>query len=146
MAISTLPKLLAIVLLGLTASGCVERILAVRSDPSDAMVFVNGKLAGTTPLDHPFDFYGTFDIVVRRAGCLSERVELTASAPRFEVFPLDLISDVLVPWPLRDEHSLTVELRLLPETYDPELLRDLRARADTERDRARAEAAAARVE
>ena len=52
----------------LGSAGCVERMLQIRSDPSGASVYVNGKPAGTTPLEHSFDYYGTFEVALRAKG------------------------------------------------------------------------------
>lgn len=96
-------------------TGCVERILQVRSDPSEASVYVNGKAAGTTPLDHSFDYYGTFEVALRAEGCFSHRVLKYAGPPWYQMFPLDLFSELLVPWTIRDTHAVEVRLIPLPE-------------------------------
>jgi hypothetical protein len=50
------PLLLA---LSLALPGCVERTFVIRSEPEGARVRINGVLQGVTPLEIPFDHYGT---------------------------------------------------------------------------------------
>jgi hypothetical protein len=99
---------------GLVATGtaCVERILQVRSDPAGATVFINGKEVGTTPLDHPFSFYGTVDVMLRARSCLAYRELKSLSPPWYELFPIDFFSEILVPVQLKDVH--TVEVAMTP--------------------------------
>ena len=70
----------------LLLSGCVQRILRIESDPPGASVYVNGKAAGKTPLEHPFDFYGEFEIVLRHADHQSKRIVHEASPPGTRTF------------------------------------------------------------
>ena len=103
--------------LALAASGCVERLLQVRTDPPGARVFVNGQEVGETPVDHSFGFYGTVGVVVRHDGYRSERVVKKLEAPWYEHFPIDFFAENVLPWTVRDHHL--VEVKLIPLT-DPE--------------------------
>jgi hypothetical protein len=127
-------------LLALALSGCVERLISVRTEPSDATVFINGKLVGETPLDHEFDFYGVIDVVVRREGHVSQRERVELEVPWHQIFPLDFFAEFLVPWTIRDEHEVTIALETLPQEYDSALVERLKLRAQAERDRVRREA------
>ena len=131
-----------VLLLTLPLCGCVERIISVRSDPSGAEVFINGKQAGTTPLEHEIDFYGALDVVVRHEGHLSRRTRIDPTAPWHQVFPVDFVAEFLVPWTIRDQHDVLVTLEALPQEYDVELVEQLKSRARAERDRVRRESAA----
>ncbi len=132
----------AALLLALALSGCVERLISVRTEPSDAAVFINGKLVGETPLEHEIDFYGVVDIVVRREGHVSQRTRVELEAPWHQTFPIDFFAEFLVPWTIRDQHEVSVTLETLPLEYDSALVEQLKARAQAERDRVRQEAAA----
>ena len=92
--------------------GCVERLFEVRSDPPGASVHLNGKEAGTTPLDHEFTYYGTYDVTLRAPGHYSHKELKVISPPWYEVFPLDFFSEIVIPWKLEDVHTL--EVRLVP--------------------------------
>src|SRR2546426_981419 len=91
-------------------SGCVDRLLQIRSEPPGAVAYVNGERVGPTPMDHRFSFYGTFDITLRAPGRVSVRRLETIRPPWYEVFPLDFFSENLIPWKLRDVHGLRYEL------------------------------------
>jgi hypothetical protein len=88
----------------------VERLLSIRSEPPGARVYVNGEEAGATPLEHPFAFYGTFDIALRAPGHLSTRRLEPVRPPWYQVFPLDLVAEHLVPWTVRDRRVLVFRL------------------------------------
>jgi hypothetical protein len=80
------------------------------------MVHVNGELAGKTPLDHSFTFYGTVEVVVRREGFLSQRELMSLRPPWYEVFPLDLFSELLIPWKIRDREEMEFQLVAAPQS------------------------------
>jgi len=94
------------------STGCVERLLQVRSDPAGAKVYVNGDEVGVTPLDHKFTFYGTVDVALRAPGHYYHREFVSLDPPWYEVFPIDLVSELMLPWMVRDVH--TVEVALVP--------------------------------
>jgi hypothetical protein len=94
--------------------GCVVRTLQVRSAPSGARVFLNAREVGVTPLDHPFDHYGTVAIRLVKEGHVPHDGELRLAIPWYEWFPLDFVSEVLWPGTIRDVHTYAVGLDPLP--------------------------------
>ncbi|HBP22047.1 MAG TPA: hypothetical protein DEA08_30220 [Planctomycetes bacterium] len=98
----------------LLASGCVERELVVASEPEGTEVFVDGVLAGTTakgqPVRVPFDFYGTRQVTGRCAGYRPVRRDVELCVPWYQVIPLGLVTDLLWPGTIRDEHHVTLRL------------------------------------
>ena len=82
---------ITVILTCLASTGCVQRILQVESEPPGASVHINGAAAGKTPLEHPFDFYGEFEIVLRLDKHQSKRIIHEASAPWHAYFPVDLV-------------------------------------------------------
>jgi len=124
-----------LVLLALGA-GCVERLLRVRSDPPGAIVFINGDEVGVTPLEHPFAFYGTVGIVLRKEGHESQRLSKRLSPPWYQYFPLDFFAENVVPWKLEDHHIVDARLEPLPPAIDEEIESDLERRAREARERA----------
>ena len=129
--------LLGLALAALLASGCVERLLQVRSEPPGARVFVNGQEVGETPLDHSFSFYGTLAVVLRRSGYESHQAVVKLEPPWYEYFPLDFLAENLLPWTLQDHHLVRVELEPLENLEEKE-------RADEVRDELMRKAAEAR--
>jgi PEGA domain-containing protein len=110
---SKVPLLLLAVYMSL-APGCVERLLQIRSEPSGAEVFVNGQRAGLTPLDHRFDFYGTFDITLRAKNHFSSRVLEPVRPPWYQLFPIDLVAEDLVPVKIQVRHPVRRVLQPAP--------------------------------
>jgi hypothetical protein len=121
---------LAVLTGALASAGCVERILQVRSQPPGAAVYVNGEEVGATPCDHDFSFYGTVDVTLRAPGHVSHRELKTLSPPWYQFFPLDFVTDLLVPWPIRDVHEVTVELAPSPVEIDTATRDELREKVE----------------
>ncbi len=109
-----------------SGAGCVERLLQIRSDPPGAEVFVNGVRAGLTPLDHRFDFYGTFDISLRAKDHLSVHRLEKVNPPWYELMPLDFVTENLVPFKVRDRHRLRYALEPARPIEDEELDREVK--------------------
>ncbi len=108
--------LVSLLLLALATPGCVERILVVRTQPSGADVYINGQKAGATPLEYAFDFYLPMDIELRKydadeGGYRAVHLVKDPKIPWHQYFPLDLVTEFLVPWPIRDVHYVDVELQ-----------------------------------
>ena len=112
-------------LLGLIATGCVERKLWVRTEPEGASVLVNGKEIGAAPIAWTFEHYGTIVVEAELPG--RERVQRTVKLkpPWYQYPVLDFITDVLWPFTIKDERQLELVLpelgRLTPEQFDREI-------------------------
>jgi hypothetical protein len=114
--------------------GCVERILQVRTEPARAAITVNGEDAGATGtdgvLEHPFTFYGTVDVTARASGHLSRRELVTLAPPWYQLFPVDFFAEIVVPWTIRDVHSVELRLDPSPARMDEGLRESLRREAE----------------
>jgi len=92
------------------AAGCVQREMLITTRPPGAVVLVNGAERGTTPARLEFDFYGTHEIELRLSGYRTlvsvEKIE----PPWYEVFPLDIVSELLLPVRIVDSHAFSYEL------------------------------------
>jgi PEGA domain len=100
----------------LLSTGCVSRTLSVRSDPPGARVTLDGKIVGTTPYDQELQTYGTRSIDLELAGYTSRHELLDLPLPWWQIFPLDIATDLLLPLGLHDDHVFTFALAPL----DPE--------------------------
>lgn len=94
--------------------GCVVRTLQIRSSPSGARVFIDSREVGETPLDHPFDHYGTVEIRLVKEGHRTHSGEKKLAIPWYEWPVLDLVSEVLWPGVIRDVHHYEAGLEPLP--------------------------------
>ena len=97
-------------------SGCVTRSLTVKTTPSNALVYIDNKLIGESPVTVPFTFYGTRKIMIEKKdedGALTHERTITfeeIKAPVYEVFPLDFFSELLWPRKLKDDQVLSYSL------------------------------------
>jgi hypothetical protein len=88
------------------ATGCrAQRTLEIASDPAGAEVRLDDRAIGKTPLVVPFEHYGTRRVTLHLAGyrTLSEQIRL--SPPWFARFPIDILTEVLIPLGL-DDHRV----------------------------------------
>ncbi len=103
----------------LLATACVERKLLIRSEPSGATVFLDGTSLGPTPVEVPFTYYGTRELVFRKKDYLDRRTLEKIDAPIYVWCPLDFIFENLIPVTLTDVHEVSSSLELIePRTYD----------------------------
>ena len=107
---------LAIFAIIFVSDGCVTRTITVKTNPSNALVYIDDKLAGESPVIIPFTYYGTRKIMIEKRdedGRLTHE-RTTAfekiKAPVYEIFPLDFFSEILWPRDLKDEHVLNYDL------------------------------------
>lgn len=123
---------------GLVASfsltGCVERLIAIHSDPPGAAVYLDGEKVGTTPCEVPYTWYGTRMVVLELRGFTLVREEVVLSPPWWQLIPIDFITDVLIPFTLRDR--LSVSYTLDPAPVSPEEVHTVLERADELRKKA----------
>jgi len=118
-------------LLFLTApllAGCLERRISVVSDPPGALVTINDTEVGRTPLTTTFDYYGSFDVQVRKEGFASVSAERDTPTPLYEAPPFDLIATAL-PLPITTTRTWTFTLSPTSTTLTREQETDLLTRA-----------------
>jgi len=108
-----------LLVLPIAAAGCVERTMTVTSSPSGAVVTMNDREIGRTPLTTDFTWYGVYDVRVRAPGYKTLRVEQPVNMPWWQIPPLDLIAEFFPNRPT-DRKSFHYELEPvgIPET-DP---------------------------
>lgn len=90
---------------GMAVTGCVERTIRIDSEPSRAVVWLNDEEVGSTPLEVPFTWYGTYEVVLRKDGYETVRTLRTAEAPVYQWPPFDLAAEHLLPFTLEDRHE-----------------------------------------
>jgi len=125
--------LTAVALAALSQAGCVERLLAIQSDPPGAAAYLDGEKVGTTPCEVAYTWYGTRVLVLELRGYSLVRKEIVLNPPWWQILPLDFITDVLIPMTLRDRYSVTYTLD--PAPVSPEEVDAVLERAEELRKR-----------
>jgi len=107
--------LLAAALLAvLSQAGCVERLVAIYSDPPGAAVYLDGDKVGTTPCEVSYIWYGTRDLVLELRGYTLIRQQVVLNPPWWQIIPLDLVTDVVIPFTIRDRLAVSYTLETAP--------------------------------
>lgn len=83
--------------------------MTVTSSPPGAVVTMNDREIGRTPLTTDFTWYGVYDVRVRAPGYKTLRVEQPVYTPWWQVPPLDLFAEFLPNRPT-DRKSFHYEL------------------------------------
>jgi len=92
-------------------SACApQRILTVESYPPGAVVRLDERVIGRTPMDYRFKHYGNRRITLYLPGYRTWSRRLKLSAPWHARFPVDLVTELLIPIGLRDQHEVWVVL------------------------------------
>lgn len=122
-----LPRIACTILLCvpmLAGPGCVSRRMTIRSEPSGALVEVDGKRIGVTPVSMDFTYYGTREFVISAPGYETLTVQQPVQRPYYQYFPIDFISDHFLPWHVTDRHDFTYQLqpRVVPIDEEENLI------------------------
>lgn len=103
--------------LAISFAGCVQRRLTIRSNPPGALVYIDNYEIGRTPVATDYVYYGTRSIRLVKDGFETRTVEQFIPPPWYEVFPLEFVSENLVPLEIRDERMFSYDL--LPQVIVP---------------------------
>lgn len=91
--------------------GCVHRRMTIRSVPSGALVKVDGEEIGYTPTSVDFTYYATREITLTKDGYETQAVMQKVKTPWYQRFPLDAVSDNLLPFEVTNRHEFTYQLQ-----------------------------------
>ncbi|MEM6460042.1 MAG: PEGA domain-containing protein [Planctomycetota bacterium] len=78
-----------------SGGGCVERTISITSAPAGALVYLNDREVGRTPVTVPFTFYGTYDVRLERDGYAPLWTTGEAAMPWWEAPGPDLVAELL---------------------------------------------------
>ncbi len=106
---------------GSFATGCVRRTITITTEPPGALVWLNDREIGRSPVDIDFEHYGTYDVRLERPGYEPVMTSGTAQAPLWETVGLDLLAELA---PFRIHNHLKWHYVLVPRIDDPEPLVD----------------------
>ncbi len=115
---------------------CVERTIRINTEPQGATVILNDQDVGKSPVRVPFTWYGDYDIIIRKEGHKTILTNHRLKAPWYQWPFIDLFSECLVPYTIRDDREL--ETFVLEPAVEPNK-DELVERADEMRARTQAE-------
>jgi hypothetical protein len=102
-------------------AGCVERRITINSEPKNALVYLNDKEVGRTPVTVPFEWYGDYDIIIRKEGYETIKTHEKIVQPWYQYFPVDFFAEILWPATIYDDHYLDFDLTQYEPTDPKEL-------------------------
>lgn len=105
-----------------SSTGCLHRRMTISSDPSGAMVMLEGNEVGYTPVSVDFKYYGTREITLLKDGYETVKVMQKVSIPWYQIVPLDFVSDNLVPFRVTDRHGFHYRMQPRRHVSQEELL------------------------
>lgn len=101
--------------------GCVTRNINVKTEPSNASVYIDNKYVGETPVSIPFTHYGSHEITIEKKDAdgklmLKRMVNYEKiKPPLYEIFPLDFFSEMVLPFKFEDNHDFSYRLETLEQ-------------------------------
>jgi PEGA domain-containing protein len=121
--------------IALGAAGCMKRSLVIRTDPVGAVVFVNGRNLGPSPVTVPYVHEGRFDVRVELPGYESVALEMVTPTRANAVPGPDFFAEHLS----RRNRQTVHDVRLSPlktDSYTRAELEEMWKRAEAFRARA----------
>jgi hypothetical protein len=104
--------LILVLLAGLvTITGCVERKLTINTNPAGALVLLNDEEIGVSPVTTSFNWYGDYNVTIRKPGCQTLRTHRKLQSPWFDYFPFDFFTQVLYPGRIVDSYQWSFDLQ-----------------------------------
>jgi len=91
-----------VVLVCVSLFGCVKRTISITSQPKGALVWVNEREVGRTPVDFEFLYYGEYDVRLEKDGHEPIMTSKWADQPIWDVPVIDLVVEMV---PFRFESS-----------------------------------------
>ena len=102
--------LLTVIILVLTAGGCVERRLTINTEPQGATVFLNDEQIGKSPVTTDFSWYGDYKVRIKKEGWQTLNTHRRLKAPWYDYFPFDFFAQVVYPGSIVDTYEWEFEL------------------------------------
>lgn len=100
-----------ILALALALAGCrTRRYLEITTNPPGAEVRLDDERVGITPVKVPFEHFGVRRVTFYKPGYQTTSRRIKLRAPWYARFPLDIVSEVLLPVGLRDRRKVHQEL------------------------------------
>ncbi|MHC4061229.1 MAG: PEGA domain-containing protein [Planctomycetota bacterium] len=107
-------------------AGCVERRLTINTEPQGAIVVLNDEEIGTSPATVSFEWYGDYNVAIRKLGFETLKTHRKLKAPWYDAFPFDFFAQLIVPDRIIDSYEWTFELEEKRQIGREELLQNAR--------------------
>lgn len=92
--------------------------MTIESNPVGALVLLDGKEVGYTPVSVDFTYYGTREVTLIKDGFETRTFPAKLQTPWYQYIPLDFFSDNLNPFPVTDRQRFQYQLAPRNETND----------------------------
>lgn len=102
-------------------TGCVERKLAISTEPSGALVSLNDEEIGTSPVTVGFEWYGDYSVRITKDGYQTLKTHQNLERPLRDKFPFDLFADMFSS--RIDEYNWSFKLEPLQPIDKEELIK-----------------------
>jgi hypothetical protein len=108
--------------LALAAAGCVDRRFVIESNIPNAQVYIDDKSVGAAPAYAHFDYYGHYTIKLVHPGYETVVKRVHVAAPWYAYPPFDFITEVLLPFHIRDTRRYHFDLYEAAQTRTDDIL------------------------
>ena len=92
-------------------SGCVHRRVTINSNPSGALVRIDGKDVGYTPASIDYTWYGTREVQLLKDGYETQTQLINIAPPWYQRVPLDFLSDNFLGTHIRDQRRFDLQMQ-----------------------------------
>ena len=82
-------------IMALLLPSCVRRTIEISTEPQGALVWLNGREIGRTPVAVDFTHYGTYDLMIKKKGWEPIIVAKDAPVPILDTAGVDLVVEIL---------------------------------------------------
>ena len=106
--------------------GCVERKLTINTEPQGALVILNDEQIGESPTTVDFDWYGHYNIRIRKDGYETLKTHRELKSPWYDEIPFDFFAQILYPGRIVDSYEWTFELSPKRQISRDELIQNAR--------------------
>jgi hypothetical protein len=117
MSDGTLRALAVVLVLVLASAGCVRRTVSITSSPPGALVWINDREVGRTPLDVEFVHDGVYDVRLAAEGYEPLVTSGSTSPPVWDLPPFDLGAELA---PATLERHVSWHYELEPADLEPQ--------------------------
>ena len=108
----------------LTLSGCLERQLTIRTEPTAALVELNDEEIGISPVTVNFNWYGDYNVRIIKDGFETLKTHRLLKAPWYDHFPFDFFAQILSSNKRVDKYEWHFTLEPKKEVNPDQLIQD----------------------